>query len=99
MTAGNSEDYDRALEYFNQALSAAEQAGNEAFEVAVLNNIGSLKAHLEENLMPFIILTKPEIWLKRLNSIIIWYLSIRILVLSMPGKVIIRTRLFIMIKL
>ena len=50
LTAGNSEDYDRALEYFNQALSAAEQAGNEAFEVAVLNNIGSLKAHLEENL-------------------------------------------------
>ena len=50
LTAGNSEDYDRALEYFNQALTAAEQAGNEAFEVAVLNNMGSLKAHLEENL-------------------------------------------------
>ena len=50
LTAGNSDDYDRALEYFNQALAAAEQAGNEAFEVAVLNNIGSLKAHLEENL-------------------------------------------------
>ena len=50
LTGGDSEDYDRALEYFNQALAAAEQAGNEAFEVAVLNNIGSLKAHLEENL-------------------------------------------------
>lgn len=50
LTAGNREDYDRALEYFNQALAAAEQVGNEAFEVAVLNNIGSLKAHLEENL-------------------------------------------------
>ncbi|HUM79690.1 MAG TPA: tetratricopeptide repeat protein, partial [Candidatus Saccharicenans sp.] len=50
LTAGNREDYDRALEYFNQAQAAAEQVGNEAFEVAVLNNIGSLKAHLEENL-------------------------------------------------
>lgn len=50
LTGGDSEDYDRALEYFNQALTAAELAGNEAFEVAVLNNMGSLKAHLEENL-------------------------------------------------
>jgi len=50
LTAENREDYERALEYFNQALAAAEQVGNEAFEVAVLNNIGSLKAHLEENL-------------------------------------------------
>ncbi len=50
LTGGDSEDYDHALEYFNQALAAAEQVGNESFQVAVLNNIGSLKAHLEENL-------------------------------------------------
>ncbi|MDD8021399.1 MAG: tetratricopeptide repeat protein, partial [Acidobacteriota bacterium] len=50
LTAGNIEDYDRALDYFNQALAVAELTGNQSFQVVVLNNIGSLKAHLDENL-------------------------------------------------
>ncbi|HEK85253.1 MAG TPA: CHAT domain-containing protein [Candidatus Aminicenantes bacterium] len=47
---GNKDDLDKAFDYFNQALSAAEATGNQQFQVAIFNNIGSLKAHLDENL-------------------------------------------------
>ncbi|MBC7349483.1 MAG: CHAT domain-containing protein [Candidatus Aminicenantes bacterium] len=50
LTLGNREDYDRAFEYFSQAQMAAARTGNKNFEVITLNNLGSLKAHLEENL-------------------------------------------------
>ncbi|MCX8159877.1 MAG: CHAT domain-containing protein, partial [Candidatus Saccharicenans sp.] len=44
------EDYDRAFEYFSQAQAIAAESGNKNYQVAFLNNLGSLKAHLEENL-------------------------------------------------
>jgi len=50
LTTGTREDYDRAFEYFSQAQMAAARTGNKNFEVITLNNLGSLKAHLEENL-------------------------------------------------
>ncbi|MGB9905954.1 MAG: CHAT domain-containing protein [Candidatus Saccharicenans sp.] len=50
LTTGSREDYDRAFDYFSQAQTAAASAGNKNFEVITLNNLGSLKAHLEENL-------------------------------------------------
>ena len=50
LTTGTREDYDRAFEYFSQAQMAASRTGNKNFEVITLNNLGSLKAHLEENL-------------------------------------------------
>jgi CHAT domain-containing protein/tetratricopeptide (TPR) repeat protein len=58
LTTGNKEDYDRAFDYFNQALSAAEITGNQQVQVGILNNIGSLKAHLEENLEALYYLNK-----------------------------------------
>ncbi|MCX8161335.1 MAG: tetratricopeptide repeat protein, partial [Candidatus Saccharicenans sp.] len=47
---GSREDYDRAFEYFSQAQAIAAESGNKNYQVAFLNNLGSLKAHLEENL-------------------------------------------------
>ncbi|MBP6909290.1 MAG: CHAT domain-containing protein [Candidatus Saccharicenans sp.] len=67
LTSGNNEDYDQAFQYFNQALSAAAQTGNEPFQVAVLNNIGSLKAHLEENLDALYYLNKSRILAEKIK--------------------------------
>jgi len=48
-------------------LSAAAQTGNEPFQVAVLNNIGSLKAHLEENLDALYYLNKARILAEKIK--------------------------------
>ncbi len=60
LTSGSREDYDRAFEYFSQAQIAAARTGNRNFEVITLNNLGSLKAHLEENLDALYYLNKAK---------------------------------------
>lgn len=50
LLSGQKEDFNQAFDFFLKALKANEKAGNTEIQVAILNNIGSLKAHLEENL-------------------------------------------------
>ena len=50
LSTGKRDDYDKAFEYFNEAFSVAESKINEQMRVITLNNLGSLKAHLGENL-------------------------------------------------
>lgn len=50
LSTGSREDYDRAFDCFSQAQQVAAKAGNKNYEVITYNNLGSLKAHLEENL-------------------------------------------------
>lgn len=64
---GNREDTERAFSYFSQALSAAEITGNKQVQVAILNNIGSIKAHLEENLDALYYLNKARVLAEQLN--------------------------------
>lgn len=69
----NKELIDKAFSYFSQALSVAELMGNRQFQVAILNNIGSLKAHLDENLDALYYLNKARTLAEheKLNSYLI----------------------------
>lgn len=67
LTMGSRNDYYRAFEYFSQAQMAAARTGNRNFEAITLNNLGSLKAHLEENLDALYYLNKARILAEELK--------------------------------
>lgn len=50
LNSGQREDLNHAFDYFTKALEVNEKTGSVRIQVAILNNIGSLKAHLGENL-------------------------------------------------
>lgn len=60
LTTGSREDYDRAFDFFSQAQRAAAKYGNKGSEVIIFNNLGSLKAHLGENLDALYYLNKAK---------------------------------------
>ncbi|MGB4704128.1 MAG: CHAT domain-containing protein [Candidatus Saccharicenans sp.] len=49
LTTGSSDDFNWAFHYCNQAWEAVQKIGDKHLEVIFLNNLGSIKAHLEEN--------------------------------------------------
>jgi len=64
---GNLDDTEKAFSYFSEALTAAEKADNKEFQVAVLNNMGSLKAQMEENLDSLYYLNKARVLAEQLK--------------------------------
>ncbi|MGQ9800049.1 MAG: CHAT domain-containing protein [Candidatus Saccharicenans sp.] len=73
LNTGTREDYNRAFEYFIQAQMEASKTNYKNFEIITLNNLGSLKAHLEEDLDALYYLNKARILAEelKLNSYLV----------------------------